>query len=370
VQGGFGGHAYAAGVTADFSWWPTFLPMKPASQLEVSAFATDQLDYGVEMAGQYGFEFPDGVYGMAGSFSIENERNTWSGQVLSGGDTWGVGGEATKGMSTLYLTPPPALVDALTPDVNDKILPRIEEAEEAWEDLQAATGDYEFELSLRGLRTQLPGIVDNAKASLASGISKELENHEGEIYYSSLKSHLEAADDDYYTALNNLKAQAQQATDNAQTRAAIEAALRNAASRKIFTTTYRYYFLGTLVKTVNVSRRIMSDANANSLINAANNVYRIGETSDIKISMQQIYDEVPDRQLFEEVRDDIEDGLLVMREIGDLGLTVDHSVLPPVFLLYAEIDGTRHEGGPISAMTVAAFLVDLSEIMIEALKIN
>jgi len=170
VQGGLGGHVYAAGVTADFSWWPTFLPMKPASELEVSAFATDELDYGVEMAGQYAFEFPDGVHGMAGSFSIENERNTWSGHVLSGGDTWGVGGEATKDMSTLYLTPPQALLDALTPDVNDRILPRIEEAEAAWEDLQAATGDYEFELSLRGLRTQLPGIVDDAKA-------KALERH-------------------------------------------------------------------------------------------------------------------------------------------------------------------------------------------------
>jgi hypothetical protein len=375
VQGGLGGHAYAAGVTADFSWWPTFLPMKPASQLEVSAFATDQLDYGVEMAGQYAFEFPDGVHGMAGSFSIENERNTWSGQVLGGGDTWGVGGEATKDMSTLYLTPPQALLDALSPDVNDQILPRIEEAEAAWEDLQAATGDYEFELSLRGLRTQLPGIVDDAKAKLSSGISSELENHEGEIYYDGLESHLHAADDAYYSALDNLKAQAQRATDNAQTRTAIEAALRDVASRKIFTTTYRHYIYNpfgpdVLVATVNVSQRIMSDGNANTLINAANNVDRIEETSDIKISMQQIYDEVPDRQLFEEVRDDIQDGFLVMRDIGALGLTVDHSVLPPEFLLYAEIDGTRHEGGPISAMTVAAFLVDLSELMIEALKIN
>jgi hypothetical protein len=86
--------------------------------------------------------------------------------------------------------------------------------------------------------------------------------------------------------------------------------------------------------------------------------------------MQQIYDEVPDRQLFEEVRDDLQDGLLVMRDIGALGLTVDHSVLPPEFRLYAEIDGTRREGGPISAMTVAAVLVELSELMIEALKIN
>jgi hypothetical protein len=370
VQGGFEGHAYAVGATADFSWWPTFLPMKPASELEVSAFATDELDYGVEMAGQYAFEFPDGVYGMAGSFSIENERNTWSGQVLGGGDTWGVGGEATTDMSTLYLTPPQALLDALTPDVNDQILPRIEEAEEAWEDLQAATGDYEFELSLRGLRTQLPRIVDDAKASLASGISSELKNHEGKVYYNSLKSHLETADNEYYTALDNLKAQAQRATDNAQTRAAIEAALREVASMKNFTTTYRYYVFGVLAATVNVSRRIMSDGNANALINAADNVDRIQETSDIKISMQQIYDEVPDRQLFEDVRDDLQDGLLVMPDIGALGLTVDHSVLPPEFLLYAEIDGTRHEGGPISAMTVAAFLVELPELMIEALKIN
>lgn len=366
----FEGHAYLSGeTTSDFSWWPTFLPIKPASELALTAFATSDLDYQIAMQGQYGWEFPDGVQAMAGRFSIEDDRNTWSGDIVDGSDVWTVGGEATKDSTRMYFDPPQSLLDGIASDVNDQVLPRIADAQTAWDDLQQATGDYEFELSLRGLRTQLPGIVDYAKSQLSKGIAAELKKHEGQPYYSQLKSQLYSADNAYYAALDNLKAQALQTTDNAQTRSAIESALRDVAARKIFKTTFKYYVLGVLVKTVNVSVRIMSDAQANQLIDAADDVYRIQETSDIKITMQQIYDQVDDRELFEQVRDDLRDGLLQMRDIGELGLTYANDP-GGEYVLYAVIDGVRYEGSPVSALTVVELLKQLPDIMTEALKVD
>lgn len=73
--------------------------------------------------------------------------------------------------------------------------------------------------------------------------------------------------------------------------------------------------------------------------------------------------------IFEQVRDDITDGLLVMEDIGELGLVIPHGT-PLTFKLYAVIGATRYEVGSIQALTVAALAARLPEIMIEALRSN
>jgi hypothetical protein len=372
IEDVFAGHAYGVGETTDdFSWFPTFIPVKPASRLGVSAFVTQAGDFEVGLSGQYAWEFPSGVHGMAGSFAISDEAMELEGSLLEGDIVWTVGARVEKDQTTAYLEPPEQLMDALAVGVNDEVLGRIDEAQKAWEDLKRTTADYEFELSLRGIRTQLPAIVDAAKSGLASGIADELKKHQGKVYYSSLRSHLYAADDEYYALLDRLKAAARNATDDRTTRSAIESALRSVAARKVFTTTYRYYdpVFGTLLYTRKVSRRIMSDSQAAKLIEAADNVWRIQETSSVKISMQQIYDEVDDKALFEGVRDDIQDGLVVIAEIGQLGFTYPHFG-DGAFHAFAVIGGKRSDLGTIRGVTVAGYTTVLRDVMIDALTSN
>src|SRR5690606_6257760 len=116
-----------------------------------------------------------------------------------------------------------------------------------------------------------------------------------------------------------LDTEAKRTTDNAASRTAIEAALRDVASRRIFTTTINIKVLGIVVYSKTISRRIMSDTNADKLLDAASHVPAITATSNRKISLQQVYDQVPDRQLFEQVRDDIRDGVIMIRGIDMLG---------------------------------------------------
>jgi hypothetical protein len=362
VQDIFQGHAYVNGITSDLDWWPAFIPAAPVAALETSGFVKSDGDFDIRVAGEFGWSLPGGGgKAMSGHFDFAPEALTLGGAVKDENTVYNIEGRVTKETTTVSTTPPQAILDQVSSGVTDELDERIAEAEQAWNNLQDATSDYEFELSLRGLRSALPNVVDTAKQALATGIANELKKHEGTAYYSQLRDHLYAADDAYYAQLNRLKADAQQIQDNDATRAEIEAALRAVAARKIFTTTFKYKVGGVTVKTVDVSRRIMSDSQANQLITAADNVKYIKETYDRKISMQQIYDSIPDKQIFEQVKDDIHDGVIVIDDVGEIGFVYGND--SQVFNVYAIIGGERHELGEVNLFSV----VDMASAVTRAI---
>ena len=370
---GLKGHAYGVGVsTRDFSWYPSFSPAKPASTLDVEAFVTDQGRFEVGLAGQYGWEFPAGVVGMGGAVSLSDEAFGVSGSILSAADTFGVSALVTVDSTVATLDYPSSLTEAVTTNINDEVLPRIDSAQAAWEDLEEATADYEFELSLRGVRTQLPGIADAARKALDDAVAAELNPHRGKVYYGTLKNEVDKKTAPYYAALARLKTEAQRATDNAATRAAIESALRDVAARKIFraTITIKDPIFGATLYSKSISRRILSDANAGKLLEAASHVPMITETSNRKLSLQQVYDQVPDRELFEQIRDDLQDGLVAVGDLGTLGFVYVHAEDRRGFHAFAVIDGRRYQAGAVSDMQVSTWAEVVWESVLEALKVN
>jgi hypothetical protein len=369
---GFQGHAYVRGrTTQDYSWWPGFIPARPVTELDVQGFVKSDGDFDVALEGEYGWDFPGGRQSMAGSFELRPDAMTLQGSFHAAADTLAVGGVVTRDATTLFVQPPQSLLDGVADRVNQEVMPRIDEAQKAWENLQKATQDYEFELSLRGLRSALPDIADRAKAELQKQVASAIASQKGKIWYGDFRDHMNAAAAPYYRQLDALKAAAQDIRDNQQTRDAIEAALRGLAAKKIFRTTYKYTapLVGTLYsRTVTV--RILTDAQAAKLIEAADNVKYIEETSNRRISMKQIYDQVDDKALFEQVRDDIRDGVIQIRGIDELGVVCRHDADPASFDLYVVIDGRRHEAGSIPALTVSSLLERLPDIMIDALKVD
>lgn len=370
TETGFAGHAYLSGETAsNASWWPAFIPVRPIATLDVESFIESDGNFEVSLAGEYGWELMAGnTRTMGGSFQLAPDAMTLTGTLRDGDVTLEIIGRVMSDATTVSVTPPPQLLAAIASSVNEELGSAIEDAQNAWEDLQKATQDYEFELSLRGLRSSIPAIVDAARQALANGITAELANHEGEPYHSQLRTHLLSADDAYYAQLDRLKAAALEIQDNDQTRQNIESALRTVAGMKFFRTTFQYRVLGIVVATVNVDRRIMSDVNATRLIEAADNVKHIKETSDLKISAQQIYDAVPDREIFEQIRDDIQNGVIVMAPIEQLGFTYGHT--SKSLSVFAVIGGQRKELGSIDAFSVAALAAALPEAMITVLRSN
>ncbi len=362
VQEIFQGHAYVSGLTSELDWWPAFIPAAPVASLRTSAFIRSDLDFDVTVAGEFGWNLAaGGGNAWTGYFNFAPEALTLGGSVRDDDIVFDIEGSVTKETTSVSTRPPQEILDLVSAGVTGELDDRIAEAEQAWNDLQEATADYEFELSLRGLRSALPDIVDTAKSSLTTAIANELENHEGEPYYNQLRDHLHSADNAYYTALDRLKAAALQIQDNDQTRAEIEAALRGVAAKKIFTTTFVYRVAGITIKTVNVSRRIMSDTQANQIITAADNVRYIKESWDRKIQMQQIYDAIPEREIFEQVKDDIENGVVVIDDLGEIGFVYGHD--DHVFRAYALVGNDRHELGEVDLFSV----VDLVEAVTSAI---
>jgi hypothetical protein len=366
---GFQGHVYARGrTTQDYSWWPSFIPARPVTELDVDAFVKSDGTFEVGAEGEYGWDFPDGVQSMAGKFVFRPDSLALEGTFQDGDVTLSVGGRVTRDATTLLVQPPQQLLDAISNQVNDEVLPRISDAQKAWENLEAATADYDFELSLRGLRSSLPDMVDVARKAISDAIASAVASQKGKVWYGDFRDQMNAAAKPYYQQLDALKAAAQDIHDNQTTRDAIAAALRGAAAKKIFTTTYKYTVpvLGTLYsRTITV--RVLTDAQAAQLIGAADNVKYIQETSDRRIGMQQIYDQVDDKALFEQVRDDVQDGVIKIRGIDELGVVCRGTGDQASFDLYASIDGRRHDAGTVSALTVAALLERLPGIMIDAL---
>ncbi|HXV14731.1 MAG TPA: hypothetical protein VEC56_11055 [Candidatus Krumholzibacteria bacterium] len=366
VQEVFEGHAYVNGLTSELDWWPAFIPAAPVASLRTSAFIRSDLDFDVTVAGEFGWNLAaGGGNAWSGYFNFAPEALTLGGSVRDDDTVFNIEGRVTKETTSVSTRPPQEVLDLVSSGVTGELDDRIAQAEQAWNDLQEATADYEFELSLRGLRSALPNIVDTAKNALSTAIANELRNHEGEPYYDDLRDHLYSADNPYHTALDRLKAAALQIQDNDQTRAEIEAALRGVAARKIFSTTYVYRVLGVTVKTVNVSRRIMSDTQANQIITAADNVRHIKESWDRKVRMQEIYDTIPDKEIFERVKDDIENGLIVIDDLGEIGFVYGHD--DQVFRAYALVGGDRHELGEVDLFSVVDLVAAVTSAIVDDL---
>jgi hypothetical protein len=369
TQDVFQGHAYAVGTTSrDASWWPALIPARPVTQLDAAAFVKSDGDFDVNLHGEFGWQIATATHAMSGEFELTPSGLTLAGAIKDGDASFGITGQVGKDSTTVSVRPPQQLADSIGARVNAQLDTAIASAQKAWDDLQQATADYQFELSLRGLRSSIPNMVDVAKKALADGIAAELAKHTGDVYYSQLRSELYAAADRYNADLDRLKAAALDIQDNAETRLALEAALRAAAGRKIFSTTFEYQVLGVVVYTTTVRRQIMSDANAASLLQAADNVKYIKETSDRKISMQQIYDQVPNREIFEDLRDDLKNGVIVMADITDLGFVYGHAT--KTYAVYAVIGGKRHALGKVDAFSVSALAVAMCDAMIDALRNN
>jgi hypothetical protein len=365
----FQGHAYAVGTTSrDASWWPAFIPARPVTQLDAAAFIKSDGDFDVNLQGEFGWQIAAATHAMSGGFELTPGGLTLTGAITDGDATFGITGQVGKDSTTVSVRPPRQLTDSIGTRVNAQLDTAIASAQKAWNDLQQATADYQFELSLRGLRSSIPNMVDAAKKALADGIAAELAKHTGDVYYSQLRNQLYAAADPYNADLDRLKAAALEIQDNATTRLALESALRAAAGRKIFSTTFEYSVLGVVVATVTVRKQIMSDANAASLLQAADNVKYIKETSDRMVSMQQIYDQVPNRAIFEEVRDDIKNGVIVMADITDLGFVYGHATR--TYAVYAVIAGKRYGLGEVDAFSVSTLAGALRDAMIDALRNN
>ncbi len=351
----------------DNSWWPEFIPVKPGGQIRTSGYVQQQGQFDLELSGEFNLHLPSNVYDLEGSMGATNEAFTMAGNVLANGLTWAAAAEFRKGETEFKAKPPQELLDDINSLVNSNIDSAISKAETALADYEKATEDYEFELSLRGLRSIIPTIVSEAKkriadeiaAGIASGraqANKILSDEGLALCSDDISKQVNKLDDPYIAALDRLNAAAANTNDNETTRSEIEAALRDLAKldglNKSITVTITAGNKKTLIlpkctitssfkRTVKVDVQILTSEQVNLLNTAADNVKFIAETSDIMIEAEEIWKKVPAKEIMEQLKGDISSGVKTIPSIEEVGFINHHE--NDTFSFYWIIDGNKKD---------------------------
>ena len=346
---------------------PVWLPVRPSPEpfdkVVMNAVADGNGEYAIELKGQFQSRFPDAK--LYGSMRHTKDGLSMNGRIGDG-----------ENAITMTATANNEVFDArvnYARDINAQLKQDVvgdmdrlynEQLAMVTEQLQSALQDYEFEFSLRGLRQQLPSIVDDAIARLQTIPGIVRGNANGGVYkvvyeaiynkqicfnlptplpdvcvnardYVNEASIATTAADNARTAATNhinpiiaslqdLKQRALEQADSETLRTGLQAALMTAYNNRTFNRTYSYTFdrvfsydygVGTATKRWNetfsyTANVVVLQSNvASNILTAANNVYRIGETDSIRISLRGYLDNLPTDSIYAKARQQVQDGL-------------------------------------------------------------
>lgn len=329
----------ASEVTPDVSWAPPWLPIFPTTSLAFDLTAKGNGSAVINLSGSYESELPPA--NIEGSMRISPQSLTLKGTVV---------GRQTLPISVKFEDGDTFGTVGITADFSELVKAQLaggfdraeDEVTRALKDLEQAAADYEFELSLRGLRSSLPGIADVVVAQLqkvpgivydevykrvkdgiddrnpcALGvclISTSTRNSKARSAASTARDVAESRIAPYIASMRELKRSALE-DDNEQLIASLEAALRAAYAKRTFKETFKVTVSVagiSVTKSYTVSRTILTSSQATAVLNAAENIHLIPETSDRVVSARQIIDRLPTQQIIDQARQSVEDELVAV----------------------------------------------------------
>ncbi len=348
---GINARAFVNGlVDPDLSWWPEFIPVKPAGRLNAYGYIEETGAFDMGLSGALGLEMPSGTQGLQGSVRLTQNEFTMTGEVISGDEIWGATAVFTKEETRCITTPPDNFAEGIAETVTEQIDAAIATTQQAYDDLEKANERYELELSLRGLRAALPGIMDRANREIdnavAAGIksgrdqaNKILADYGRVLCSDNISSKVNGLVKPYKDALTRIKNAVDATNDNAQTRTELEAALLHLASLdKInksvtvsITSGTKLLGCGKLVsrtdtRTIKITRTVLSADHVSQLRTAASYVKYIAEADGLRFDAQVIVDQLPTLEELENLKSNVEACVKELTEgIGDVGFVLNHN---------------------------------------------
>ena len=352
-------------ISPDVSWVPEWFPFVPSSPITGEWSIEGDGVYQAALSGAYRSAVPPA--NVDGRLALTNGSTQLLGQIQSAQGPFEVvvefGDETAAGRVDL---PADALagLDAVVLDALDRELERLETAIENYEQ---ALSDYQLEVSLDGFRRDLPRIVDASEAILDDVPDQVAESarRTAVSYVNSacecvvpnplggcwtqvcLKDLVSATSvgnaaanraweaarkevDPIIAGLQELKAEAEREDDDTLVEA-LRRTLLFAYSHRVFSEriTVKYDFpnpIGTQTVYSKVhTETIIEPSDAQRILNAANNVHRIPETSDILIGTERIRDALPTEEAIARVRGEVEQALATIPSVEGFGFRIENS---------------------------------------------
>lgn len=210
--------------------------------------------------------------------------------------------------------------DGLQPDFQSEIKKAASEAQSELDRTlsayQKATKDFEFELSLRGMRTVIPPATDAIIAEIDRQIVSNLNARwpkTSTIFgtieapgKSAALSYARSQADPHEARLRELKRRVQSG-DSATVRAAIEAAIRALIANPRLRITYRVPVIGT---NITIYDDVIIDATMTARLNLAlAGVRALPDVSTRKVSAEDAWNRLPKREILRQTGEAIEKGI-------------------------------------------------------------
>ena len=349
----------AATLAPDVSWQPDWFPIIPQAQLSVDFTAVSDGTMVHKVTGRYESVIPPAD--LEGSMRMDPRSVTYSGRLR--GETYNLP------VSIRFADFTTTATVGITADFSQAVTDGIDSGFDAAKrevaaglaELEAALTDLEFEVSLRGVRQLIPGIVDGANSYLNglpgrvagivhSEVIKQINNNR--VCYivactpsdarrdqiardasATARSQAQSEVTHYQSRLNNLKTLAQRADDESL-RAGLEAALREVYANRVFkkTISVRVKVSGLFDKTFTetITEQVLAPDLAAKILTAADNMHNIPAASDRVVRGEQLVDSLPDPSIVDRIRKKINEG----------------SFLPPTITgVFYKVRGTDYSAG-------------------------
>jgi hypothetical protein len=333
--------------------FPASYSLGPTGEITGSAYFNGDGEYGFELDSLWHSKLPEADIG--GILAIENDVVTLTGTVSDDKADLAVSLTLANGETVGRVEFPESYSASIGNSVTEALDRRIAEVEDKIAELEEAVSDYEFEVSLRGIRESLPAMMDAAVVTL-NAIPGEARKEARSETLSYLRNKCitvvrkkvclddivdegniaDDAGDKAFDNANNaikspkaamleLKKRALEADDETLREALREALSQAYANRNVGIKVSLSKSFGTpFNKTYTVysrdnSEQVLSTADAENIKTARDNVYRIQETSDIKISAQEVVDRLPTEEAIEQMKTEVKEGTANIPTVNGLG---------------------------------------------------
>ena len=362
-----------AGATQGDVWVPDWFHVLPRGEFHGDANFTNTGQFLFDISGRFESIVPAAT--IAGEMFLSNDGARFAGLTAGEGEPLEVSIEFAASQTIGRVKYPSAYEETLRSDVADALDRELARIDDALADLEEATADYEFEVSLRGLRESLPTMMDTA-TSIAQAIPGTIESRArsaaltkmrttcttvvfvttcvddvvdevsiANSVASSARSQAASNIVPYVSAMQNLKARALEDDDEAL-REALRAALAEAYNRRTYSHRIRItrrINAGPFDTTLTMydetyTRQVLNTSDANAVAEARDNAHRIQETSDRRIAAQDVVDALPIRENVEQTKDDVNNGTRTLPIPQGLGYTASGGN----YTAFITIDGEDH----------------------------
>lgn len=375
----FGSAAFVLDIAPDLEWIPEWMPIDPTTDIYAELYGDSDGKFSMELAGNYRSTKP--LADLSGTMKLDNSGTLLSASTLVSGENFDVSLAFANGITTGKVLLPVDYSNSLESEVLATLDTQLSGIDQAYDDLANATENYNFEVSLRGLRASLPATADAVTKTLNAvpdivykeaydiALSKInsscktflvkvcLKDLVDEVFWAKkvatdAKNEASAGIQAPLISMADLKKQALE-NDDASLRAALKRALKSAYDHRVYKRkieiklTIHKTFGSMTLYSKTFSKTVIDPATATKILTAYNNVDQIPVTSDIMVNAADIVRALPVKEIVSQVRDEVAAQLQAIPGIEGLGFQTTETD----YEAFVIVGGEHHSLGQINALS-------------------